>query len=702
MPRFMSLLLMLVSVSLCAIDDDAKRVLDTIREEVLAGAPSASSVDKYLSGLQPDGSWKDVNYADRTRSGFDPSKHMDRVKMLAQDGARAGWDSERGKTMGDAVKRCLEYWFTVKPKSDNWWHQTIGIPQILGPALLLCAEVLPDDLRNTAFESMRAAGKEQEKFTGANRTWVANNNLILGLMTGDDDLVKLALTALTEEVRMTTDEGLQPDWSFHQHGPMLQTGNYGNAWLSTQIKLARQLQGTRWAYPPEKIALLSGYTIEHSQWPLWGQWFDLSACGRQLDGPRSAYSKGRGLAGSARALSAVDAGRSNELNAVYLRYAATNTAAEPFGARYFWRSEYLVQRTQSWFASLKLMSSRVMRIETTVNDENKMGLHLSDGVTWFRIRGDEQEDLQPLLDWRRLPGVTGRDIAEPVKQKSKDDYKNGGNGWVGGAVYKTAAVIAMDFKREPVTARKAWFFRPWGMIALGAGIEDSGNGPLFTGVNQMFLRGDVSIWNPGRTTASGEVTGDVRAVWHAGIAYLFGPGQDMHLTIRQVTGKWTDLKTTGTKDTAAGSVVRMHLAHDAGKTGSYEYAVLPLPDAVNVEQRVQVPLWKTLSNDPSLQAVVDAVDGSISAVFWKNGTVTSGEMEVRSEEPCVLMLSKESNGMLLSAADPGHTLSELHISLRGLWKGSGAAAEGEWTKITVGLPGEGMAGSTTNIRVEGK
>ena len=696
-PVILAFVLVITVGSLYATDTDVERVLANMREEALASEPSSEAVDFFLKSMQEDGSWKDINYADRTRTGFDPSKHMDRMKLFAQEGARAGWTSGRGKTMLDVLTKGLKYWFTVKPESDNWWHQTIGIPGILGPTLVLCADELPEELRNTAYASMRVAGKTQEERTGANRTWIANNNLMLGILTGDDALVKLAVNALSEEVCVTTEEGLQPDWSFHQHGPMLQTGNYGNSWLGTQLKQVRGLQGTRWAYPDEKVALLRGYVLEHAQWPLWGQWYDISACGRQMDGPGRAFDKARGLANYARDFSVVDPAHSNEFAAVYERFIKKDTAAGPQGARFFWRSEYLIQRTPEWFASLKMSSARVKRVETTVNDENKLGLHLCDGVTWFRVRGDEQENLQVLLDWRRLPGVTGRDISEPVKPKSKEDYWNGSNTFVGGVAQGCTATIAMDFKREPVTAKKAWFFRPWGMVALGTDVRDAEGGPMFTGVNQMFMRGELSVWDPDRMSVSNAVQGAVKAVWHDGIGYLFAPGQDLHLSTGPVNGKWTDLKTTGTKDVGSGTVVRMHLSHQAGISGTYEYAVFPAPTGEEVSSRLQSPGWNTITNGSSLQAIVDLADGSIAAVFWTAGKLKSSGWEIVTDAPCVLMLDTKGEELMLSVADPTQKLNQIHLTLSGARKGTAVNK-----KLTIDLPRGGRAGSTMMLDLNSK
>ncbi len=51
-----------------------------------------------------------------------------------------------------------------------------------------------------------------------------------GLLTDDEALVAEVRDQIAEEIVVTDGEGIQDDWSFHQHGPQIQFGNYGLAY----------------------------------------------------------------------------------------------------------------------------------------------------------------------------------------------------------------------------------------------------------------------------------------------------------------------------------------------------------------------------------------------------------------------------------------------------------------------------------------
>ncbi len=52
------------------------------------------------------------------------------------------------------------------------------------------------------------------------------------------------------------------DYSFHQHGPQQQVGNYGAAYLATMSFWAYILDGTSLALDQERFKLITNYTNE--------------------------------------------------------------------------------------------------------------------------------------------------------------------------------------------------------------------------------------------------------------------------------------------------------------------------------------------------------------------------------------------------------------------------------------------------------
>ena len=55
------------------------------------------------------------------------------------------------------------------------------------------------------------------------------------LLKRDVDTIKLTSQAIQEELVVSMKEGVQPDWSYHQHGPQIQFGNYGLSYVKDMI-----------------------------------------------------------------------------------------------------------------------------------------------------------------------------------------------------------------------------------------------------------------------------------------------------------------------------------------------------------------------------------------------------------------------------------------------------------------------------------
>src|SRR6185436_6967238 len=88
------------------------------------------------------------------------------------------------------------------------------------------------------------------------------------------------------------------------------------------------------------------------------------------------------------------------------RFAASlnNRPAEPLvGNRNFPRSDYMVHQQPGWFASAKMLSTRMLNAEL-VNDEGKRSQHLSDGANFLYLNGDEYLDVFPVWDGNKVPG----------------------------------------------------------------------------------------------------------------------------------------------------------------------------------------------------------------------------------------------------------------------------------------------------------
>ena len=407
-------------------------------------------IKAYLKALNPDGSWQDINYADTKRSGWEPKLHADRVLELAKLYHTPGTVFYHADEVEEAIHRALHYWFTARPRCLNWWYNQIGIPKTLGSAFILLEGQLSQEERAEAIRLMQEA-----KFgmTGQNKVWLAGNVLIRALLENDAAWVRAARDTIASEIRLGQIEGIQPDWSFHQHGPQLQFGNYGLSFVTSMAFFDRLFSGTTYAFEVEKRAILTSLVNEGFRWTIWHRTMDINALGRQFfhNAPlHKAY---------ALAFAAEDLG---------LREGFPRNANRLVGHKHFDHSDYTVHRTHDWMASLRMSSLRVIGTEH-VNEDNILGYYLGDGATYFYTDAREYLNVFPFWDWRKVPGVTSYEaahVADPLPDVNHTGSRNESN-LVGGLTVGQRGISAMELQRDGLHARKAWVFTDSFVLCLG-------------------------------------------------------------------------------------------------------------------------------------------------------------------------------------------------------------------------------------------
>ena len=590
---------LLISVLLGQIADNINAIsrdveTDTLRIELLSAvsqkgrANESDTFELYLrvpvseeemaclGRLQrEDGSFSDIDYADTRRSAWSPKEHAMRIERLAIRYANTGDPAAL-----EMVRNALRYWGTAGPVCRNWWYNEIGVPRRIGPAALLLKDVLDKEEMDIAIEVLDKASISR---TGQNRVWEAGSVLIRGILQEDEGLVRRAAAEIASELKFSDGvEGLQKDWSFHQHGPQLQFGNYGLSFAATQCWWARAFAGTDLCYSPEKMNILRGYLENGLCQLVWNGYFDPNACGRQVF-----------------------------LNAQQSKALVTERAAEFLGiestgkpfARFYPDSDFGIYRTSRWYASIRMQSSRICGFETT-NDENRQGWFSSDGALLVRVGGDEYKDISPLWNWRHIPGATTWDDGtKPFSNASSTTFKNGAynkadkvGGWVDGDYM----VAYMDYCRDGLKARKAWFFFPEGIVCLGAGITKEGPGNVVTTIEQNLLQENDEV------SGTGAGNGSVSYVSLCGDRFRKAPSERV--------GDWHDIAVFYPEGSSAcGSVFDVFIDHGNNPSGdSYAYFVAPessLRPARRLSRKIRI-----LENTESRQSVM--IDGKLLTVTW--------------------------------------------------------------------------------------
>src|SRR6185436_5287042 len=156
---------------------------------------------------------------------------------------------------------------------------------------------------------------------------------------------------------------------------------------------------------PAALTSFASYVADGIAWSLYGPYFDVSVVGREV--ARSSTSGINGIAALVQA-SRFDSPRAAEIRSATKaalkawrwplspELAALATIAEssawsatwPAGHQHYYTSDYTVHRRPTWFASVKMFSSRTKSGENT-NGENLLGARQSDGRFYLVLSGDE-------------------------------------------------------------------------------------------------------------------------------------------------------------------------------------------------------------------------------------------------------------------------------------------------------------------------
>lgn len=657
--------------------------LDVIRERLVADlvAPpqDLSRVQTWAESLRADGSWADVAYADQERSGWRAVAHLDRALGLGRAGRQI--EGEAAAALVAASVRALGHWVDRDYQNPNWWHNQIGVPWKVGDLLLILGEDVPADLRQRAIATILTRSKIG--MTGQNTVWLAGNTVRRALLQGDGDLLTKALETIFAEIRVGTDEGVQPDASFHQHGPQLQWGNYGLAFISDHCQWARLVAGTRYALDPRRLAILRTYLFDGLIWSVWRGAMDTACMGRQFSSG-SQHGKGRAVLRTLAAWARVDgadAARVAEATAA-LDGSGPNTL---IGNRHFWRSDVTIQRSADWQATLKLCSTRVIGAER-VNEENKRGRYLGQGLLSILQDGDEYEDIYPLWDWARLPGTTTAVGSDP---DLPTDWKKslGPEAFVGGASDGICGIVGQAYVeslQRKVSGRRAWFVHPGGVVCLGAGFTGPTDAALVTTIEQCFARGPVRMGLTGAGDADGgamEQVVETDLIWHRDRAYAFFAPATLAVRVEDRVGDWKAVRPTA--GAAQGRIFQIDLAHKPGPA-AYAYQILPRCADLD-EARARAATVRILVNTAEVQAVATSDGAIIAIVFHQAGVLDTPAGRVGLDQPGTVLLRRDDAGVWrIHVADPTQRLQEVVLSR------DGAA-------ITVALPQGGRAGSTVSV-----
>ncbi|WP_338289940.1 polysaccharide lyase family 8 super-sandwich domain-containing protein [Luteolibacter sp. LG18] len=642
---------------------DMETVEARLRTQILSSTPSVSTIQGYQTSMLSTGLWSDINYTDHSQTVWAPQTHLTRLLAMAQGYSKSGGALYQDATLKAAILKAYDAWFDMSPypTSTNWWFGTIGSAQAIGNIMVM----MKADL--TSAQITKGAAKitgNPASYTGLNCVDVAIAKICRGIAQNDTASVSSAFASIGGVITVTIDEGIQRDGSFHQHGPQLYNQGYGSGYIAEVLTWAVVGADTAFEITEAQQKILVDFILDGSQQMVRGEALDYTASGRGLSRMNSS-ANGNGLIAPANNALALGSYRAAELQALVARQndSKTNHTANPVlaltGHRHFWRSDFTTHQRPAFYTGVKTSSTRTYQPESG-NNEGLKNLYLGDGVTLIMRTGNEYDDIMPVWDWRRLPGITVEQDTRSLKP-SADWGVYGTSTYAGGVSDGRYGAAAFNYSRYRVAAKKAWFDYDDGFVALGAAVNaPTSTAPVYTTLNQCLLNGPVTYKAGGsvQTLASGSVTpSGLQWVHHDGTGYLF-PTPASNATIQAITqsGAWSSINSGSGYSTTAISkdVFSLHVSQAAGSSGgSYGYIVVPGITAAGMDAYVAANPVQVLRNDANVQAVDIAAAGVTQAAFYAADSITLAPGKtLAANDKAVVQFRRQPNTLQVTAASP--------------------------------------------------
>ncbi|MCW3117295.1 MAG: hypothetical protein JWM28_1377, partial [Chitinophagaceae bacterium] len=462
--------------------------------------------------------------------------------------------------------------------TNNWWDYLIGSPEKLTNIIFLMYQDIPPVWRNAYLRAIQHSTPNVASYTGANLIWISRIIVLSSILSGDSAKINYAIDAIRPVFDyVAKGDGFYIDGSFIQHNKHPYTGGYGVALISS-------LAEVMYLFPAINSTMPSSFQmyswIYNSYEPLIYRGGMMSnVMGREIC--RSAMNehvKGRqlieGLILLARQAPARDAERLNSIIKAYIQESGggigfstitltlmakaimndkTIIARKNYTAyRQMANMDRAVQQADNYAFSVSMHSSRIYNFES-INQENRKGWHLSDGMTYlYNVDQKQFEDnFWSTVDYQHLPGTTTEENSTALTNKVSDKT------WVGGVgLLDRYGATGMDLApfSTTLTAKKSWFMFNNQIVCLGAGITNNDGRTVLTTIEQRKLGRDnsntfvvdgitmPSLFDTQQRTAIhwAHLSGNVKG---ADIGYYFPGGTNLNMRRKRQNGRWSDVRT---------------------------------------------------------------------------------------------------------------------------------------------------------------
>lgn len=629
---------------------------------------SQEEVDEILSFACENGSFADVDYNDNSRANWLPAKHMARCKTLA-----CAYVDDN--SLGEYIKRALEYWFCHDFTCPNWFYNDLGIPQYIRIILLSCGDILEERIREKMINRLQTS--VAEKWSGMNRLWFAENVIFRGVLTEDVELIKKGRDYVADTIFVSGEgqQGVQVDGSFAQHRMQLYNHGYGKSFILNAATWFDIFCDTSFAFDDSTVKVITDLYLNGTAKMGRFNAMDFSAQGRNIVRCYNPDKSGRTMQGYKKAAEILAGCSKNAETSDKLRktidfidgkrnnpYEECNTA--------HWVLKFMTHHRDGFYSSVRMASKDVLGGDITyegecINSENYLGGFGAYGLCMYMRDGKEYEDIFPILDWGCLPGTTTPHVEMHLGAGGYHESEFVGS--VSDGIYGiSAADMFKTYTYEGETAsfggKQAYFFFDECVLHLGADLYSTSEKEFHTTLDQCLLKDDVYVdgmkldganFNENSEKGSHE-SGyqmlDCRYVYHNHKAYINLDGTPLKLKAGESIGNYKRIfmSPTAPQYEVKGNTFTLVKPHVKGGA-SYQYAVLPDTDLREAEAFIETTPFDILLNNSMVQAVW--YKNALYAVFYKAGSVSFGQHILSVENPCMLIWNKDKQKIYMSTPD---------------------------------------------------
>lgn len=687
---------------------DLELIRNRVISDLLEPGIDEAQIKSILQPMSPDGSWPDIDYKDVSRTGFEHARHLENMFSLSRAYKKPGSSLYQNIAVKKAAFAALDFWLKHDFICDNWWWNEMGTPHAMINTLL----VLDTDLSEKQIsKGLQIAGRANLEASGArpggDLIQIAGMLGKQALFRRDKTVLEKVVNVMADEIKVTTERGLQPDMSFHHRvDNVICTLSYGLGYANTFSYWAARIAGTRYTLPKEATNLLIDYYLDGvCKSMVYGKFPDPGAKNRDLSRQGTLAAAGSVVPEN---LLTISDYRKDELKEIIsIRKGESEPALT--SNRFFWHSEYFTHQRPAWFASVRMHSSRNHTMEQPHNEEGLKMHHVGDGANFISRTGEEYFDIFPVWDWQKVPGTTV--VQKPTHPHWKEIARKGLTDFVGGVSDGEYGAAAFDFKsaHDPLIARKAWFYFDEEYVCLGSGITAEAGLPVFTTLNQCLLMDSdvlVKTRKKTRTLEEGKhKLPHVSWVLHNGIGYFFPRDRTIEVSNMGATGSWRDInhQARSRSEIVQQKLFSIWIDHGVNpRQAQYEYIVVPSTQISTLENYVKNSPVEILANTQEIQAALHNELNIAQIVFYQPGKIKINEnISLSAGDPCIVML--RTNGRRIEqivVSDPSRKLNTLQLKTTAAVKGSGSHWRSSWNKkenasvIDIDLPKEGYAGQS--------